>query len=150
MDITIATAMPTSFKVELMKGLHNFTAGSTRFKMALFTAIASGSGTYGAATTNYSDMGADELATATGYTRPGQLLTSVTPTADGTTAILDFTNETWTSSTFTTCGGLIYDTGDSDSACAVLSFGGDQTVSTGDFQIQFPAAASATAIIRIA
>jgi hypothetical protein len=150
MAITIATAMPTSFKVELLKGLHNFTAGSTRFKMALFTAVASGSGTYGAATTNYSDMGADELATATGYTRPGQLLTSVTPTADGTTAILDFTNDTWTSSTFTTCGGLIYDTGDSDSACAVLSFGGDQSVSTGDFQIQFPAAASATAIIRIA
>ena len=150
MAITITTAMPTSFKVELLKGLHNFTAGSTRFKMALFTAIASGSGTYGAATTNYSDMGADELATATGYTRPGQLLTSVTPTADGTTAILDFANETWTSSTFTTCGGLIYDTGDSDSACAVLSFGGDQSVSTGDFQIQFPAAASATAIIRIA
>jgi hypothetical protein len=147
MAITIATAMPTSFKVELFKGLHNFTAGSTRFKMALFTAVASGSGTYGAATTNYSDMGADELATATGYTRPGQLLTSVTPTADGTTAILDFTNETWTSST---CGGLIYDTGDSDSACAVLSFGGDQTVSSGDFQIQFPAAAAATAIIRIA
>ena len=150
MAITITTAMPTSFKVELLKGLHNFTAGSTRFKMALFTAIASGSGTYGAATTNYSDMGADELATATGYTRPGQLLTSITPVADGTTAILDFSNETWTSSTFTTCGGLIYDTGDSDSACAVLSFGGDQTVSTGDFQIQFPAAASATAIIRIA
>jgi hypothetical protein len=150
MAITIATAMPTSFKVELLKGLHNFTAGSTRFKMALFTAIASGSGTYGAATTNYSQMGADELATATGYSRPGQLLTSVTPTADGTTAILDFTNETWTSSTFTTCGGLIYDTGDSDSACAVLSFGGDQTVSSGDFQIQFPAAAASTAIIRIA
>ena len=104
----------------------------------------------GAATTNYSQMGADELATATGYSRPGQLLTSVTPTADGTTAILDFTNETWTSSTFTTCGGLIYDTGDSDSACAVLSFGGDQTVSSGDFQIQFPAAAASTAIIRIA
>mgnify|MGYP003670284130 FL=1 len=150
MAITITTAMPTSFKVELLKGLHNFTAGSTRFKMALFTAVASGSGTYGAATTNYSDMGADELATATGYTRPGQLLTSITPVADGTTAILDFSNETWTSSTFTTCGGLIYDTGDSDSACAVLSFGGDQSVSTGDFQIQFPAAASATAIIRIA
>ena len=150
MAITITTAMPTSFKVELLKGLHNFTAGSTRLKMALFTAVASGSGTYGAATTNYSDMGADELATATGYTRPGQLLTSITPVADGTTAILDFSNETWTSSTFTTCGGLIYDTGDSDSACAVLSFGGDQSVSTGDFQIQFPAAASATAIIRIA
>jgi len=52
MAITITTAMPTSFKVELMKGLHNFTAGSTRFKMALFKATASGSGTFGAATTN--------------------------------------------------------------------------------------------------
>ena len=150
MAITITMAMPTSFKVELLKGLHNFTAGSTRFKMALFTAVASGSGTYGAATTNYSEMGADEVATATGYTRPGQFLTSVTPTADGTTAILDFSDETWTSSSFTTCGALIYDTSDSDSACAVLSFGGDQTVSTGDFTIQFPAAAAATAIIRIA
>ena len=73
MAITITTAMPTTFKVELLKGLHNFTAGSTRFKMALFTATASGSGTYGAATTNYSDMGSDELPTATGYTRPGEL-----------------------------------------------------------------------------
>ena len=150
MAITINTAMPTSFKVELLKGLHNFTAGSTRFKMALFVATASGSGTYGAATTNYSDMGADELPTATGYTRPGEFLTSITPTADSTTAILNFSNETWGSSTFTTSGGLIYDTGDSDSACAVLSFGGDQAVSSGDFQIQFPAAAAATAIIRIA
>ena len=95
MAITITTAMPTTFKVELLKGLHNFTAGSTRFKMALFTATATGSGTYGAATTNYSDMGSDELPTATGYTRPGEFLTSVTPTADGTTAILDFANETW-------------------------------------------------------
>jgi len=150
MAITITTAMPTSFKVELLKGLHDFTVGSSTFKMALFTATASGSGTYGAATTNYSDMGSDELATATGYTRPGEFLTSVTPTADGTTAILDFADETWGSSSFTTCGGLIYDTSDSDSACGVLSFGGDQTVSTGDFQIQFPAAAAATAIIRIA
>jgi len=150
MAITITTAMPTSFKVELLKGLHDFTVGSITFKMALFTATASGSGTYGAATINYSEMGSDELATATGYTRPGEFLTSVTPTADGTTAILDFANETWGSSTFTTCGGLIYDTSDSDSACAVLSFGGDQSVSTGDFQIQFPAAAAATAIIRIA
>jgi len=45
---------------------------------------------------------------------------------------------------------LIYDTGDSNSACAVLSFGGDQTVSSGDFQIQFPTANASSAIIRIA
>jgi hypothetical protein len=32
----------------------------------------------------------------------------------------------------------------------VLSFSGDQSVSSGDFSLQFPAAAAATAIIRIA
>ena len=150
MAITITTAMPTSFKVELLKGLHNFTAASNRFKMALFKATASGSGTFGAATTNYSQMGSDELPTATGYTQQGKLLTSVTPVADGTTAITNFSALTWTSSSFTTSGALIYDTGDSNSACAVLSFGGDQTVSSGDFQIQFPTASAAAAIIRIA
>ena len=107
MAISITTAMPTSFKVELMKGLHDFTAGSTTFKMALFKATASGSGTYGAATTNYSQMGSDELPTATGYTQQGKLLTSVTPTADGTTAITTFSALTWTSSSFTAAASAI-------------------------------------------
>ena len=151
MAITISTAMPTTFKVELMKGLHDFSAGSTTFKLALLKATASGSGSYVAATTNYSDVtGASDELVGTGYTVGGNPLTSVTPTADGTTAITNFSSFTLTASSFTTCGGLIYDTTDSNSACAVLSFGGDQTVSTGDFQIQFPAAAAATAIIRIA
>ena len=150
MALSISTAMPTSFKVELMKGLHNFTGASNRFKMALFKATASGSGTFGAATTNYSQMGSDELPTATGYTQQGKFLTSVTPVADGTTALTNFSALTWTSSSFTTSGALIYDTGDSNSSCAVLSFGGDQTVSSGDFQIQFPTANASSAIIRIA
>ena len=151
MAITITTAMPTSFKVEILKAVHNFTASTgNQFKIALFKAAAAGSGTYGAATTNYSDMGSDELATATGYTQPGNTLTSVTPVADGTTAICDFADTSWTSATFTTCGALIYNSTASGAACAVLSFGGDQQVSSGDFTIQFPTAAAATAIIRIA
>jgi hypothetical protein len=151
MAITITTAMPTSFKVEILKAVHNFTTttGNT-FKIALFKATAAGSGTFGAATTNYSQMGTDELATATGYTQPGNTLSSVTPVADGTTAICDFADTSWTSATFTTCGALIYNSSASGAACAVLSFGGDQSVSSGDFTIQFPAAAAATAIIRIA
>jgi hypothetical protein len=151
MAITITTAMPTSFKVEILKAVHNFTTttGNT-FKIALFKATAAGSGTFGAATTNYSQMGTDELATATGYTQPGNTLASVTPVADGTTAICDFADTSWTSATFTTCGALIYNSSASGAACAVLSFGGDQSVSSGDFTIQFPAAAAATAIIRIA
>jgi hypothetical protein len=96
-------------------------------------------------------LSTDELANGSGYTTGGNTLVSVTPVADGTTAICDFSDTTWTSATFTTSGALIYnDTAAGDPACAVLSFGGDQQVSSGDFQIQFPVAAAATAIIRIA
>ena len=151
MAITVTTAMPTSFKVEILKGVHDFTVTTGDvFKLALLKATASGSLTFNATTTNYSDLGADQLPTATGYTQAGNTLVSATPVADGTTAICDFADTTWTSSTFTTCGGLIYNSTESGKACAVLSFGGDQQVSSGDFQIQFPAAAAATAIIRIA
>ena len=151
MPISITTAMPTSFKVEILRAVHNFTASSgNTFKIALLKATAVGSGTFGAATTNYSNLGSDELANGSGYTTTGNTLVSVTPVADGTTAVCDFADTSWTSATFTTCGALIYNSTASGAACAVLSFGGDQQVSSGDFTIQFPAAAAATAIIRIA
>jgi hypothetical protein len=144
--------MPTSFKVELLKGVHNFTASTgNTFKIALLKAAAAGAGTFGAATTSYTNLSTDELANGSGYTTGGNTLTSVTPVASSTTAICDFADTTWTAATFTTSGALIYnDTASGDPACAVLSFGGDQQVSSGDFQIQFPTAAASTAIIRIA
>ena len=148
------TAMPTSFKVEILKAVHNFSnPGGNTFKIALGKATASITGTYGAATTSYDDLtgNSDELANGNGYTTGGNTLTSVTPVADGTTAVCDFDNTTWSAATFTTSGAIIYnDTAAGNPACAVLNFGGDQQVSSGDFQIQFPAAAAATAIIRIA
>ena len=154
MPISVTTAMPTSFKVEILRAVHNFTASTgNTFKIALMKATAVGSGTYGAATTSYTNLtsNSDELANGSGYTTGGNTLVSVTPVADGTTAVCDFDNTTWSTATFTTCGAIIYnDTATGDPACAVLSFGGDQTVSSGDFQIQFPVAAAATAIIRIA
>lgn len=155
MPISVTTAMPTSFKVEILRALQDFTASTgNTFKLALLKATASGSGTFGAATTNYSDLSTDELSNGNGYSTGGNTLTSVTPTSDGTTAVCDFDNTTWSGATFTTCGGLIYNSsttgGTSGRACAVLSFGGDQSVSSGDFQIQFPSPAASTAIIRIA
>jgi hypothetical protein len=151
MPISITTAMPTSFKVELLKAVHDFTASTgDTFKIALLKAAAAGSGTFGAATTNYSNLGSDELGSGSGYTTGGNTLVSITPVADGTTAICDFDNTTWSAATFTTSGALIYNDTSSDAAVAVLSFGGDQQVSSGDFAIQFPTAAAATAIIRIA
>jgi hypothetical protein len=143
--------MPTSFKVEILKAVHDFTASTgDTFKIALLKAAAAGSGTFGAATTNYSDLSTDELGSGSGYTTGGNTLVSITPVADGTTAICDFDNTTWSAATFTTSGALIYNDSASDAAVAVLSFGGDQQVSSGDFQLQFPTAAAATAIIRIA
>tara|TARA_B100000519_G_C14030119_1_gene337635 strand:- start:186 stop:641 length:456 start_codon:yes stop_codon:yes gene_type:complete len=151
MAITISTAMPTTFKVELLKGLHDLSNGADTLKIALLKSQAAGSGTYGAATTNYSTVtGNSDETSGSGYSAGGNTLTNVTPVADSTTAICDFSDTTWSSASFTTCGAVIYNTNNSNSACAVLSFGGDQTVSSGDFQIQFPAAAAATAIIRIA
>ena len=148
------TAMPTSFKVEILKAVHNFTASTgNTFKLALGKSTATVTGTYDATTTSYDTLvsNTDELANGNGYTTGGATLVSVTPVADGTTAVCDFDNYTWTSATFTTSGGIIYnDTATGNPACAILSFGGDQQVSSGDFQIQFPAAAAATAIIRIA
>ena len=155
MAITVTTAMPTSFKVEILKAVHNFSnPGGNTFKIALMKSAAAGSGTYGAATTSYDTLvsNSDEVSSSgTGYTTGGNTLSSVTPVADGTTAICDFADTTWSSATFTTCGAIIYnDTATGNPACAVLSFSGDQSVSSGDFTIQFPAAAAATAIIRIA
>ena len=127
------TAMPTSFKVEILTATHNFTASTgNTFKLALGKAAASLTGTYGAATTNYSNLtgNSDELANGNGYTTGGNTLTSVTPTSDGTTAVCDFADTTWSSASFTTSGGIIYNSSASNKACAVLSFGGEDRKST--------------------
>lgn len=152
--MAFSTAMPTSFKVDLLRGVHNFTASTgNTFKIALGKATGSLVGTYNAATTSYNNLtsNSDELPNGNGYATGGATLSSVTPVADGTTAVCDFDNYTWTNATFSTSGAIIYNsTAAGKNACAVLSFGGDQQVSSGDFQIQFPAATSAAAIIRVA
>jgi hypothetical protein len=148
----ITQAMCTSFKQELLTATHNFTATTGNvFKIALFRATASLVGTYGAATTNYSNMtGNSDETSGTGYTAGGNTLTNVTPTTSGTTAFTDFADTTWTSASITASGALIYNSSVSDKAIAVLSFGGDKTSTAGDFTIIFPAADASNAIIRIA
>ena len=86
----------------------------------------------------------------TGYSAGGSALTNVTPSADGTTAITDFADLTFSSSTITARGALIYNDSVSDKAVLVLDFGADKASSSGDFTIQFPAKAATTAIVRIA
>ena len=150
MALSITTAMPTSFKVELLKGIHDFSnPGGDVFKIALFKSLGAGSGTYGASTTNYSQMGSNELSTGGGYTAGGETLASVTPVADGTASVVTFANVSWSAASFTSSGALIYNASASNAACAVISFGGDQVTLNQTFQIQFPSASASTAIIRI-
>ena len=150
--MAISQAMCTSFKKELMTATHDFTTTTGNvFKIALFRATASIAGTYGAATTNYSEMTGDsDEATGTGYTAGGNSLTNVTPTSSGTTAYTDFADTTWSTATITASGALIYNSSASDASVAVLDFGADKTTTAGDFTIIFPTDDASNAIIRIA
>ena len=138
------SSLTTSFKTELMKGTHNFSAsGGNTFKIAMFTNSAS----LTAATTVYSNS--NEVS-GTNYTAGGNTLVNVNPTSSGTTAFTDFNDTTWASSTITARGALIYNTSASNASVAVLDFGSDKASTSGDFTIQFPAATSSAAIIRLA
>ena len=146
--MAITQAMCTSFKQELLQGQHNFTNGGSTFKLALFTSSA----TLSAATTDYSTS---NEASGTGYTAGGSALTNVTPTTSGTTAFCDFNDLTFSSSTITANGAMIYNTttgggSNTTDSCIILAFGADKTSTNGDFTIQFPTADATNAIIRIA
>jgi len=138
--------MCTSFKQELLQGVHNFTASTgNSFKLALYTNSAS----FTAATTAYT--ASNEVGNSGSYAAGGGTLTNVTPTTSGTTAFADFDDLTFTSATITARGALIYnDTAAGDPTVVVLDFGSDKTSTAGDFQIVFPTADASNAIIRIA
>lgn len=145
--MAITTAMCTSFKSELLGGLHDLDTDS--LKLALIKA--SPSGTYGAATTNYSDVtGNSDEASGTNYTAGGQVLDSATITTDGTTAIVDFADEVFSNVTTSADGCIIYNTANSNSAICVIDFGGTVSATAGDLTIQFPTADASNAVIRIA
>lgn len=138
--------MCTSFKVELMKAVHNFTTGTgSTFKLALYDNTPS----FTAATTAYTASG--EVANSGTYSAGGGTLTNVTPTSSGTTAFTDFADLSFTSATITAYGAMIYnDSAAGDPAVCILDFGGAKTSTNGTFTIIFPTADATSAIIRIA
>ena len=143
--MAITTAMCTSFKKEILEAVHNFkNTGSSTFNLALYTSSAS----LGAGTTAYTTS--NEVS-GTGYTAKGAALTRVDPSTSGTTALTDFSDLTFGSSSITARGCLIFnDSASGDPAVCALDFGGDKTSSSGDFTVQFPTADASNAIIRIA
>lgn len=139
--MAISQAMCTSFKAEILGGVHDL--DTDVIKIALYTSSA----TLDASTTAYS---ATNEVSGTGYSAGGNTLTSPVIATSGTTAYFDCADTTWSSATITANGALIYNSSKANKAIAVLAFGGDKTSTAGDFTIIFPAAGASTSIIRIA
>ena len=143
--MAITSAICNTFKTQILTGVHNFTNGGNQFKLALYTDQANLS----KSTTQY--ITTAEVANGNGYTTEGIVLTNVTPALSGDVACCDFSDVSFTSASFTTRGCLIFnDTATNDPAVCAIDFGGDKTVSSGTFTIQFPAADASNAIVRIA
>lgn len=145
--MSVTTAMTTSFKQELLQGLHDLD-GHT-LKLAL---IKSGeSGTFGAASTNFSNItDTSDEASGTGYSSGGATLGSVSIALDGTTATVDFADVSFSNSTISASGAMIYNTSASNRAIAVISFGGTVASTAGTFTVSMPTADASNAIIRLA
>ena len=149
--MAITQAFCNNFKHMLLLGEHNFKSAQDTIRLALYDSTA----TLGATTTAYTATNEEG---GTGYTAKGNDLGDPTSSGSGTQSVayLDFADTTWSTSTITCRGALMFndDTstpGDNvtDAAMIVLDFGSDKSSSAGDFTVQFPAAATGTAIIRI-
>ena len=164
--MAIASEICNSFKEEILQGGHCLNAsGSTpagnTIKCALYS---SNSAVLSKSTTQWtvaSTPTADPTntyevtTTGSGYTSGGNTLTNIDPTLATDTAICDFSDTNWTSATFTARGFLIYNTTaitgfTTNRSILAINFGGDKTVTSGTFTIEFPAAAASTAIIQLA
>ena len=137
--MAITAAMTTSFKVDLLAGLHQ---PDDDYKIALFTSAA----TLGAATSAYA--AANEVA-GTGYVAGGKSLEGRTAGSGSGVAWIDFDDVSWEEANITARGALIYNATRANKSVAVLDFGADISSSGATFTVEFPAPAAATAIIRI-
>jgi hypothetical protein len=145
--------MSTSFKTELLKGCHDFTPSTgDSFKLALYDNTPS----FDATTTAYTTSG--EVGASGSYAAGGGTLVEITPVSSGTTAFADFDDLIFTAATISAYGCMIYNStpnttssaGLTNPCVATLWFNGVKSSTAGDFTIVFPAAASGSAIIRIA
>ena len=159
--MAITSAICNTFKQEILVEGHNFTGSTDQFKLALYS---SNSASLGKATTQWTVASTPSATptstyevstTDTGYSSGGNTLTNIDVTLDSSTAVCDFDNSSWTSATFTARGLLLYNTTaitgfTTNRSILAINFGGDKTVTSGTFTIEFPAAGASTAIIQLA
>lgn len=144
--MVITTSMCNSFKQELLGGVHDLDTDTLKIALIKETPA----GTYGAATTNYSDVtGNSDEAVGTNYTAGGQVLDSPVISLSSGVAFVDFADETFANLTISADGAIIYNASKGNKAIALFNFGSTVTSTSGDFTIIFPTATSSTAVIRI-
>lgn len=140
----ITQAVCNTFKQEVLDGLHDFGTSPNTFKIALYT----NSATLGASTTIYTTSG--ECPSTGNYVAGGNTLTGTSLTLSGSTAIVDFADSQWTSSTITARGALIYNSTNGNRAVMVLDFGSDKSSSSSTFTIIFPTPDATNGLLRLA
>ena len=143
--MAITQAIANSFKKQLLDGDQDFTAAPSGdiFKIALYTSSA----TLNSATTSFTT--GNQVPASGQYTSGGGKLVNLATSITAGVARVDFSDRSFTGVTLTARGALIYNTSFSNKAVAVLNFGSDKTATSGTFTIQFPAATSTAAILRI-
>ena len=142
--MAITQTLCTSFKKELLEGVHIF-SGAHTYNIALYTNTAS----LNADTTIYDVSTAGQVATANGYSAGGVALSGVTVSSGDGVGFASFSDATWASSSFTARGALIYNASAGNKAVMVLDFGDDKTTNNSTFTVGMPANTSTTALIRI-
>ena len=144
--MAITQAIANAFKKQLLEGDQNFSSSSgDKFKLALYTSSA----TLNSATTSFTTT--NEVANTGTYASGGGDLTGQNTSIASGVAIVDFADLSFTGVTLTARGAMIYNTSSAvtNAAVAVLDFGADKTATSGTFTVQFPAATTSAAILRI-
>ena len=150
--MAISSVLQNTFKEELLGGYHSFNASGdtpagSAFKIALYddTAVIG---------TTYTAYSASDEVSGAGYSSGGNALTNTGVAKSTVTSYTDFSDTSWTSASFTARGCLIYNSSSisgltANAAVCSIDFGGNKTVSSGTFTIQYPTNDSSSAIIRI-
>lgn len=129
----MASGLYNKIKYDWMTKAVNMTTDTLK------TILLNSSHSFTASNNLYSDISANELATAGGYTAGGATLTTPTVTQDNTNnlAYFDADDAVWNSATFTAHYAVIYDSSVSNHLIACIDFGSDKSVSSGTFTIQW-------------
>ncbi len=144
--MAITQAICNTFKKQLLEADMNFkSSGGDKFKLALYSSTA----TLTSTTTAYSAT--SEVSNSGQYTAGGGALVNSGTSISAGVARCDFADRSFTGVTLTARGALIYNTSSdtTNASVCVLDFGADKTATSGTFTVQFPAATSTAAILRV-